>query len=84
MTKIKYGKEVILTEAYNESLTQLRNLIERMDRIRIDAGDTTEHGDDEWAMLNFNAGRLKNELTEVLTKALNRAGLTIEEYTTQV
>jgi hypothetical protein len=79
MTKIKYGKEIILTEAYNESLVALHELIKRIDRIRIDAGDTTEDADDEWALLNFNAGRLKNELTEVLTKALNRAWLTIEE-----
>jgi len=73
MTKIKYGKNIVLTEAYNESLTQLRNLIERIDRIRVNASDTCEEQFDEWHKLSINAGSLNSNLKSALIYALEAA-----------
>ncbi len=70
MTKIKYGKEIIIEESFKESLIQLSNLIDRLIKIQTNARDTSEERFDKWDTMYIQIDPLINNLQKALIYAL--------------
>ena len=80
MSKIKYGKEIIIEEAFKESLTQLNNLINRLRKIQTNARDTSEERFDKWDTMYIKIDPLVANLQKALIYALQDFPyLTLEE-----